>query len=115
MVAQSVTSTDCIAILSRRILNPRPVTMTTLARREKAAYRLCEQLQETLALLDSQSDGWGDVYRVLLRAYEVHSAACRKVEEAFEVMQAQRWEEEQMGMALQTDRSDFFWDSSVAD
>ena len=59
MVAQPVT-TDRIAILARQIASPRPVKPATLARRERAAYRLCEQLQSTLALLDSHGEGVKD-------------------------------------------------------
>ncbi len=38
--------------LARRIASPCPVALSTLTRREAEAYRLCERLQDTLALLD---------------------------------------------------------------
>ncbi len=92
--------------LARRIASPRPVALSTLARREAEAYRHCERLQDTLALIDVQTDGeaWSAVYAVLREAYALHAQAVARHTEAWEETQAERYEAEQLGAALMAER-----------
>ncbi len=92
--------------LARRITSPRPVALSTLARREAEAYRHCERLQDALALIDVQTDGeaWSAVYAVLREAYALHAQAVARHTAAWEEAQAERFEAEQLGAALMAER-----------
>ncbi len=100
MVAQP----DAFAALARRVHSPRPVALATLHRREQEAYRHCERLQDALALLDPDGDAWGEVFHVLLHAYDLHTAASRRFREAMDRAQAERHEAEELGAALMAER-----------
>ncbi len=86
--------------------NPCPIAFSTLARREAEAYRLCERLQDALALIDVQTDGeaWSAVYAVLREAYALHAQAVARHTAAWEEAQAERFEAEQLGAALMAER-----------
>ncbi len=102
--------------LARRIASPRPVTLATLARREAEAYRHCERLQDALALLDPAGDAWGEVYRILLDAYALHSAAVARHQAAWEEQKAAQYEAEELGAALDFDRlADYEYAALAAD
>ncbi len=85
--------------------SPRPVAFSTLARREAEAYRLCERLQDALALIDVHTDGeaWSAVYAVLRETYALHAQAVARHTTAWEEAQAERYEAEQFGAALMTE------------
>jgi len=108
MVAHPVNTIDrqpvAFQSLARRIHSPRLVALATLRRREQEAYRHCERLQGTLALLDPVGDAWGEVYRVLLDAYALHTAAVARFAAALERAQEERHEAEELGAALLADR-----------
>ncbi len=100
MVAQPA----AVASLARRIHSPRPVALSTLHRREQEAYRHCERLQAALALLDPAGDAWGELYRTLLDAYALHTAAVARFTAAWEAAQQERHEAEELGAALMAER-----------
>jgi hypothetical protein len=108
MVAHPVNATDrrpaAFQSLARRIHSPRPVALSTLHRREQEAYRHCERLEDALALLDPAGDAWGEVFRVLLHAYELHTTASRRFREAMDRAQEERHEAEELGAALMAER-----------
>ena len=112
MIAQPA----AVASLARRIHSPRPVALATLHRREQEAYRHCERLQGTLALLDPTGDAWGEVYRVLLDAYALHSAAVARHQAVWEGRKAAECAAEELAGALDFDRlADYAYGALVAD
>ena len=90
--------------LARRIHSPRPVAIATLRRREQEAYRHCQRLEGALALLDPAGDAWGELYRTLLDAYALHTAAVARFTTAWEAAQEERHEAEELGAALLAER-----------
>jgi len=93
-------------------------SLTSLRRAEKSLYReLCATFA-TMQRLDAAHCA-AEVYMEVSKLYQQlsgkHIAVCRDLERRYDERLAARYEEELMGMALQADRTDYCWESSVAD
>lgn len=93
-------------------------SLTSLRRAEHALYRdLCATFT-TMQRLDAAHCS-ADVYLAVAAEYrqlgDAHIAACRELERRYDERAAARHEAETLGAALQADRSDYLWESSVAD
>ena len=93
-------------------------SLTSLRRAEKSLYReLCATFA-TMQRLDAahcSAEAYLEVAKVYRQIGDEHGTTCRELERRYEERLAARFEEEVVGMALQADRSDYLWDSSVAD
>ena len=93
-------------------------SLTSLRRAEKSLYReLCATFA-TMQRLDAAHCA-AEVYMEVSKFYQQlsgeHSAVCRVLERRYDERQAAHYEEEALGVALLADRTDFLWESSVAD
>ena len=106
MVAQSATSSNALDALASRIANPRPVSLDTLRRRHREAHKLCSTIRATLALLDVSKQGaaWDAVYRLVMRAEALQMAAYARWDTAWQEEMARRYEAQQLGEALMSER-----------
>ncbi|HEY8601337.1 MAG TPA: hypothetical protein VIL85_23115 [Thermomicrobiales bacterium] len=89
-----------------------------LHRSEKAAFRAMTETFRTMLLIEK--GGCDDATYLRISALyreqcEEHSAICADLTARYEAHLIARHEEEEVGSALQADRSDFGWDSSMAD
>jgi uncharacterized protein YqiB (DUF1249 family) len=106
MVARTAATPNPLESLARRVTNPKPVSLATLHKRHQEACRLTQTIRTTLALLDVSADGaaWGRIYRLVMRAEEVSTLAYRRWQAAFDEAMAERYEAQQLGEALMTER-----------
>ena len=105
--ATAASPATALDTLARRVHSSRPVSLATLRQREQEAYRLCERLDEALGLLGGADNAaWFAVMAVRTRAHAVHTAAYRRLDAAWQQAQAERYEAEQLGAALQAERLD---------
>ena len=92
-------------------------SLTSLRRAEKALYReLCATF-DTMQRLDAarcSAETYLEVSKVYQQLGDEHSAICHELERRYEERLIARYEEELAGTALQADRTDYLWESSVA-
>ncbi len=93
-------------------------SLTSLRRAEKSLYReLCATFA-TMQRLDAAHCA-AEVYMAVSTLYQQlsgeHIAVCRELERRYDERLAARYEEETLGVALLADRTDYLWESSVAD
>ena len=93
-------------------------SVTSLRRAEKSLYReLCATF-DTMQRLDAahcSAEAYLEVAKVYNQLGDEHSAVCCELERRYEARLIARHEEEMAGVALQADRADYLWESSVAD
>jgi hypothetical protein len=93
-------------------------SLTSLRRAEKSLYReLCATFA-TMQRLDAahcSAETYLEISKVYHQLGDEHSAICRELERRYEDRLVARYEEEGAGAALQADRTDYLWESSVAD
>lgn len=93
-------------------------SLTSLRRAESALYRDLRATFDTMQRLDAAHCA-DEVYLAVAREYrrlsEAHIAACRKLERRYDERLVTRYEAEALGAAMQADRADYLWESSVAD
>src|SRR5678816_1998049 len=91
---------------------------TSLRRAEKSLYRELCTVFARMQKLDAEHCP-NEVYHGAAMVYQQisdeHFAVCRELERRYEERMVARYAEEEAGIALQADRSDFLWESSVAD
>jgi hypothetical protein len=107
MVTRTAASTiNPLESLSRRVTNPKPVSLATLHKRHQEACRLCQTIRTTLSLLDVSADGtvWGGVYRLVMRAEDVATLAYHRWDAAWQEEMRERHEAEQLADALMSER-----------
>jgi len=93
-------------------------SLTSLRRAEKSLYReLCATFAtiQRLDVAHCPAEAYLAVSQVYRRLGDEHGAICRELERRYEGRLIARHEEEAAGMALQADRVNFLWESSVAD
>jgi hypothetical protein len=93
-------------------------SLTSLRRTEKALYReLCATFA-TMQRLDAAHCA-AEVYMEVSKLYQQlsgeHIAICRELEQRYEERLIARYEEDTVGVALHADRTNYLWESSVAD
>lgn len=93
-------------------------SLTSLRRVEKSLYReLCATFA-TMQRLDAAHCA-AEVYMAVSKLYQQlsgeHIAVCRELEGRYEERLIARYEADEAGVALQADRIDYLWESSVAD
>ena len=89
-----------------------------LRRAEKAAFRAMTATFNTMLMLDKQgcdAATYLQVNALYRQQADEHGALCAELAARHDAIMAERHEEEMIGIAMQADRSDYLWDSAVAD